>query len=187
MPGLLVGVTEHDELEFRARVRAPAALGEPRKLGAQDLSRRGGDIAAVRPGEVRHTHDRALVPRDLAQRREIRAHLEVPVPSLPGGHLVAVDRCHVDVHRQQVVTALGAVVGDDSRKCFAVSRLPCSRPCMSVIASSTVSISPASRPRPQLIQIHETPFLPSAGCLHGTRPSEPVDEDVKVQQPRHKR
>ena len=39
-------------------------------------------------------------------------HLEVAVAPLPRGHLVAVDRVHVDVDREQVVAALGAVVDD---------------------------------------------------------------------------
>jgi hypothetical protein len=52
------------------------------------------------------------MPRDRAQRVEIRPHDEVPVAALPGGHLVALDRLHVDVDGEQVVAGLGVALGD---------------------------------------------------------------------------
>ena len=43
VPCLLVGVTEHQELELSAGVRGPPALGEAGQLRAQNLSWRGND------------------------------------------------------------------------------------------------------------------------------------------------
>jgi hypothetical protein len=52
----------------------------------------------------------AGVPGDPAQRVEVGPHDEVAVAALPRGHGVAVDGVHVDVDREQVVAALGAVL-----------------------------------------------------------------------------
>ncbi len=110
LPGLLVGVAKDDELELGAGGGRPAALGEPGELAAEDLARRGDDVGAVLPGEVGHQHRRALVPGDRAQGVEVGLHHEVAVAALPRRHLVAGDGLHVDVDREQVVAALGAVL-----------------------------------------------------------------------------
>ena len=86
------------------------ALGEPGELAAQDLARRGDDLGAVAPLDVGEQHDRALLPRDRAQRVEVGDHLEVAVAALPRRHRVAADGLHVDVDGEQVVAALGAVL-----------------------------------------------------------------------------
>ena len=109
VPRLLVAVTEKDELELGGRVRRPAPLGQPRELPAQDLPRRGDHVRSVGPGDVREAQRGPLVPRDPAQRVQVRAHLEVAVAPLPRRHRVAVDGVHLDVHREQVVAPLGAV------------------------------------------------------------------------------
>ncbi len=109
-PGLLVGVAEDDELELGARVRRPAALGEPGQLAAQDLARRGRHVGAVVPLEVRHHQRGRVMPGDDAQRVEVGAHREVAVAARPRRHRVALDGVHVHVHREQVVAPLGAVL-----------------------------------------------------------------------------
>ena len=108
----LVGLVEEDELELGARVGRPAALGEALELAAQHLARRGGDGRAVVPEQVALHHDGALEPRDAPQRREVGHEDEVAVAALPRRHRVARHRVHVDVDREQVVAALGAVLGD---------------------------------------------------------------------------
>ena len=110
--GLLVAVAEDDELELGAGVRGPAALREPCELAAQDLARRGDHVGTVVPDDVGEAHRRPLLPGHAAQRVEVRAHHEVAVAALPRGHRVALDGRHVDVDREQVVAALGAVLGD---------------------------------------------------------------------------
>jgi hypothetical protein len=110
--GLLVGVAEHDELELGAGEGGEAALAQALELAAQDLPWRGRHVGAVEPADVREAQRRALVPGHVAQRREVRAHLEVAVAALPGRQLVALDGVHVDVDGQQVVARLGAVLGD---------------------------------------------------------------------------
>ena len=89
----------------------PAALGEARELGAQDLARRGDDRRAVLPLHVGQAQRGAVEPRRATQRVEVGLHDEVAVAALPARHRVAVDRVHLDVDREQVVAALGAVVG----------------------------------------------------------------------------
>ena len=112
VPGLLVGVAEDDELELGAGVGRPAALGQARELAAQDLARRDDDVRAVLPGDVGQAHDGPLLPGHRAQRVEVGAQHEVAVAALPGEHRIAADGRHVDVHAEQVVAALGAVLGD---------------------------------------------------------------------------
>jgi hypothetical protein len=107
---LLVGVAKHDELELGRRERHPAALGEPVELAAQDLARGGDDGRVVVPLEVRHAHRGLLVPGHQPDRVEVRLHLEVAVAGLPRGHRVARDGVHVDVHGEQVVARLCAVL-----------------------------------------------------------------------------
>lgn len=111
-PGLAVGLVEHEELELGGGQRLPAALGEAFALPAQDLPRGRLDGIAVQRGEVRGDHHGALDPRDGPQGREVRDHRHVAVAGLPAGDGVAVDGVHVDVDRQQVVAALGAVLDD---------------------------------------------------------------------------
>ena len=58
-------------------------------------------------------HERGAVqPRDPAQRRQIGGDREVAVPLLPVRHLVTGHGVHLHVQREQVVTALDAVVDD---------------------------------------------------------------------------
>ena len=85
---------------------------QARELAAQDLARRDAHVGAVLPGDVGEAHHGALLPGHRPQRREVRAQDEVAVAALPGEHRVAVDGRHVDVDAEQVVAALGAVLGD---------------------------------------------------------------------------
>ena len=85
---------------------------EPRELAAQDLARGGDHVRVVVPGEVGHAHRRGLVPGDHPQRVEVGLEREVAVAGVPRRHRVALDRVHVDVDGEQVVAALGAVLGD---------------------------------------------------------------------------
>jgi hypothetical protein len=100
-------------------------LGQPVDLAAQDLPRRGDDVpvaagpiaiavavAVAEPLQVGEHHRRAVLPRHPVQRGQVGDHREVAVPAVPGGHLVAGDGVHVDVHREQVVAALAAAVED---------------------------------------------------------------------------
>ena len=63
------------------------------------------------PDDVGDAHRRGRLPRHRAQRVEVGAHHEVAIAALPRGHREALDRGHVDVDREQVVAALGAVLG----------------------------------------------------------------------------
>ena len=64
------------------------------------------------PEQVALHHHGALEPRDAAQRGEVGHEHEVAVAALPRRHRVARHGVHVDVDREQVVAALGAVLGD---------------------------------------------------------------------------
>ena len=57
-PRVLVGVAEHHELELGARHGGEPALGQAVELAAQDLPRRGHDVAAVLPLQVGHHQHR---------------------------------------------------------------------------------------------------------------------------------
>ena len=58
------------------------------------------------PEDVAEDERGRLEPRNPAQRREIRLHREVAVATLPARDLVARDRVHLHVEREQVVAAL---------------------------------------------------------------------------------
>ena len=61
--------------------------------------------------EVGDHERRAGQPRGEAQRVEVGHHHHVAVAAFPGRHRVAGDRVHLDVDGEQVVAALGAVLG----------------------------------------------------------------------------
>ena len=95
----------------------PAKAGSPRSSSRASWRRRiwRGEATTSEPSshcDVGQQHHRALVPGHRPQRVQVGLHHEVPVAAVPGGHRVAADRLHVDVHGQQVVAALGAVLDD---------------------------------------------------------------------------
>lgn len=91
---------------------APAALGEPVELAAQDLPRGGDDRRAVVPGEVGGDQRGAGVPGGAAQGAGVAVHGKVAVAALPGGHRVALDGVEVDIDGEEVVAALRTVFED---------------------------------------------------------------------------
>ena len=108
---LLVGVPVDDELQLGPGQRDQAALGQPVGLRPQDLPRRGRHRRPVQPGQVGDDHRRGLLPRHVPERAHVRYQHEVAVAALPGRHRIPVDGVHVHVHREQVVAALGIVLG----------------------------------------------------------------------------
>ena len=146
---------------------APAALGQ-----ALELARAAPAAATATTwrrrasGRRRGTRAVRLVPGHPAQRREVGLEHEVAVALRPRRQRVALDGVHLDVHGQQVVARprpRGRATS--SRKWRAVSRLPCRRPCMSVSASSTVSIWPSTR-------LSAAPRASSSRAVHWRR--EPI-------------
>ncbi len=95
-----------------------------------------------------------LEPGDPPQRREVGPDDEVAVAELPVRDLVAGHRIHVHVEREQVVARLDPVLGDAllDEVLRRAARLPMRRPCMSVNATTTVSIEPSPTALPQLLQ-----------------------------------
>ncbi len=61
--------------------------------------------------DVAEDQRRARQPRDAPQRRQVGLHDEVAVALVPVGGLVAGHRLHVDVVGEQVVAAVGLLVG----------------------------------------------------------------------------
>ncbi len=106
---VLVGVAVHAELQLGAGERGPATGRQPVGLRLEDLPGRGDHRGAVGPGQVGQEQRARLVPRQVAQRAEVGHEDEVPVPALPGRHLIPVHRVHVDVHGEQVVAPLRVV------------------------------------------------------------------------------
>ena len=93
-------------------MRRVAHLAGALVLGDQHLARRGDDRRPVVVGDVAQHQRRAVEPGDPAQRRHVGDDREVAVAVLPVGHLVARDRVHLHVEREQVVAALDAVLDD---------------------------------------------------------------------------
>ena len=91
-------------------------------------------------------HQRGLFqPGNAPQRRQVRLHDEVAIALRPARRLVAGHRLHIDVGGQQIVAAMRLVMGGIDED-WARKRLPTSRPCMSTMQASTVSISPRRPP-----------------------------------------
>ncbi len=112
LPGIPVAVLEDDELEFRAHERAEALLGQAVELALEDLPGVGCDGCAVEPGQVGRDECRARQPRHQAQGVDVRHHRHVAVAPLPAGDRVSAHGVHLDIDGEQVVAALGAVLGE---------------------------------------------------------------------------
>ena len=142
---LLVGVAEDDELELGAGERGPAALLEARELRAQDLPRRGDDVRAVVPDDVGQAQRGRLLPGHAPQRRRGRGASRSRRSRAPMRPSRSRRRCSCRRRRRagSCSPRRRARRPRRGRSC-ATSRLPGRRPCMSVIASSTVSIVPSS-------------------------------------------
>jgi hypothetical protein len=82
------------------------------------------------------------------------------VPAFPGRHLVAVDRVHLDVNRQQVVAALGGVWHDLVEEVPHVQSLPLQAPLhIGQGEHDGVDLARLS-PVPQLVKLHcESPSV----------------------------
>ena len=106
---LLVGLLQQIELELRPDLHVEAERLRALDLRAQHLARRRPHRRAVAPRHVAQNERRPLEPRDPPQRRQVGDELEVAVPALPRGELVAGHRIHLHLERQQVVAALRAV------------------------------------------------------------------------------
>ena len=63
------------------------------------------------PADVAEDERRALEPRDPPERRHVGRDREVAVALLPARDLVARDRVHLHLEREQVVAALDGVPG----------------------------------------------------------------------------
>ncbi len=111
LPGLRVALLVEVELELGGGVRREAHLLCPLVDGDQDLARRGDHWTAVVVDDVGQNQRRAVEPRDTPQRRHVGLDPEVAIAVLPIRHLVAGERLHVHIERQQVVAALHAVAG----------------------------------------------------------------------------
>ena len=143
---VLVGVVEDDELELGAGVGDQAALGEPRELAAQDLARRGDDLARRRP--TARSASSITVPSCHGIGRsvvEVGLHHEVAVAAAPTrpSRSRRPSPCR---RRRRAGSCSPRRRARAPRRgsAAAVSRLPCSRPSMSAIASSTVSTVPSA-------------------------------------------
>ena len=94
----------------------PARATQPRSAAALDLGlqHRAGRLAhrpaPVEPGQVALHRGGPRLPRGAPQGVEVEVEHHVAVAALPRADGVAVDGVHVDVHREQVVAPLGAVV-----------------------------------------------------------------------------
>ncbi len=109
LPGLRVALLVEVELELGGGVGHEAHLPRPFVDGDQDLAGRGDHRSAVVIDDVGENQRAAVEPGDLPQRRHVRGDPEVPVAVLPVRHLVAGQRLHVHVEREQVVAALHPV------------------------------------------------------------------------------
>ena len=143
---LLERLAEEVELELAAHHRREAERARPLELGLEHLARRGRDRRAVVPLHVAEHERRRLEPRDPAERRHVGPDVEVAVALLPARDRVArapgpsPSRARAGSCSPPPRARRPSPRGRTRRG----ARLPISRPCMSVNATTTVSIAPAS-------------------------------------------
>ncbi len=124
----LVSFVEQDELEFRADVGGPAKGGESFDLALQDLPRRFGDGCAVEPLGVGQQQRGPRLPWHSPQGRQVGRHHQVAVAAIPGGDAVSVHGVHLDVYREEIIAALGAMVEDVAQEMRGVHSLALQTP-----------------------------------------------------------
>ena len=111
--GRLVGRVERDELELGAGQRLPALRRRPCRAGAARIVR--GDWTTGEWSSQTRSHCTIAVAGQVGEQPDrpvVEDELHVAVAALPRRDRVAVDGVHVDVDREQVVAALGAVLDD---------------------------------------------------------------------------
>ena len=108
---LVEALAEEEELELRADHRVVAHRLRLRDLRLQQLPRRRRDRRPVVADDVAQDERGRLVPRDAAQRAEIRLQPEVAVAALPARERVPGNRVHLHLEREQVVAPLDLVAG----------------------------------------------------------------------------
>ena len=102
--GFVERLAEQEELELRREHHRVAERGGALDLALQDAAGRHLDRFAVSSSTHVAQHERGrFEPRDAADRREVGLHRDVAVALLPVRELVAGQRRHVDVDREQVV------------------------------------------------------------------------------------
>ena len=111
-PGGAVGVVKHHELQLGSDESRQPARRQPVSLGAQHAARSGRHRITAVPMQVGHHQRGPGQPWQYPQRGQIGAHHHIPVAGVPTGHPIALDGVHLGIHGQQIVTALGAVLGD---------------------------------------------------------------------------
>ena len=168
----LVGVVEDHELQLGARQGHVAEVVGSLRPVACRIDR--GDCTTglmVGPGEVALDHRGGGQVGQQPDRVEVEDELHVAVPLVPRGDRVAGDGVHVDVDAEQVVAPSVPWPSTSSTKYAPCSRLPCSRPCMSVKATTTVSISPRRSPL-ELVD-GQVPVVAGHRCPSGRQSSSP--------------
>ena len=107
-------ILEEVELELRAGLDLIPLCGGLGDLILEDLARSDGDrLARLLVGDVAEHHRGLVDPRAPPEGREVRDHPEVPVAGLPAGVLVARERLHLHVDRQQVQTGVEPLGAQD--------------------------------------------------------------------------
>ncbi|MNO61409.1 hypothetical protein D3C76_520560 [compost metagenome] len=108
----LVALVEHVELQLGGEHAPVAALLQPGDLPLEDAARAVRQIVLVVILHVAEHQRGALHPGHQAQGGQVGLEYEVAVALLPAGGGVAGHRLHVDIVGQQVIAAVGFLMGD---------------------------------------------------------------------------
>ncbi len=107
-----IAVGEEEEFELGGHHRLVAHLAQPGDLPLQHRARRMRHVGmGVMVEHVAEHQRRAVEPRRPPQRREVGLHHVVAVARGPARRLVARHRLHLDVGGEQIVAAVGLLVG----------------------------------------------------------------------------
>ena len=106
-----IGVVVEKKLELTGNGAGELLTGERVNLGAQERARGFGHRLATIMTEVADDQGSAGLPGDGTDGGEVRTHLEVTEAGVPIGDAVAVHGLHLDVDGEEVVAAMGSLLG----------------------------------------------------------------------------
>jgi len=103
---------EQEEFQFGRHDRRQPHVGQAGHLRLQHGARRMRNILVrVMILDIAHHHGCGFEPGNPAEARKIRLHHVVAIAARPARRRISLDRIHLDVGRQQVIAAMGLVIG----------------------------------------------------------------------------
>src|SRR5690242_9873791 len=112
----MISLVEQVELEFARAKTGDSLLLEQIELSPQHRPRRFGNERTVVADVIAKDQRGGSLPRQRAQRPKIRTKFEIAETRVPIRDLEAVERIHLQIHREQVIAPMSPVLHDRVEK-----------------------------------------------------------------------